>query len=126
MKKISIKHILIFVIIIQFTIIFSLNKNYKNIFLNFIQNINKKCCGNFIVRNNEILELLNIAAERNIKLFVSEPQRLIGFLNQEELKLLDESDNTSVIKPNYEPNKIILGYFGSDFTTNQFVRHFNF
>jgi hypothetical protein len=125
MKKISIKHILIFVIIIQFIIIFSLNKNYKNIYLNFVQNINKKCCGNFIL-NNEIIELLNIAAERDIKLFVSEPQRLVGFLNQEGLKLLDENDNTSVIKPNYELNKIILGYFGSDFTINQFVRHFNF
>jgi hypothetical protein len=102
-----------------------LSKNCKNIFLNSNQNINKKCCSNSILKN-EIIELLNIAAERNIKLFVSEPQRLVGYLNQEELKLLDESDNTSVIKTNYEPNKIILGYFGSDFTTNQFVRHFNF
>ncbi len=126
MKKISSKHILIFVVIIQFIIIFSLNKNCKNIFLNLSQNINKKFCGNNIVLSNEIIELLSIAAERHIKLFVSEPQRLVGFLNQEELKLLDESDNTSVIKTNYEPNKIILGYFGSNFTTNQFVRHFNF
>ncbi len=126
MKKISSKHILIFVVIIQFIIIYSLNKNCKNIFLNLSQNINKKFCGNNIVLSNEIIELLSIAAERDIKLFVSEPQRHVGFLNQEELKLLDESDNTSVIKTNYEPNKIILGYFGSNFTTNQFVRHFNF
>jgi hypothetical protein len=127
MKKISSKHILMFVAIIQFIIIYSLNKNFKNIFLNFNQNIiNKTFCGNSIVLNNEIIELLSVAAEQDIKLFVSEPQRIVGFLNQEELKLMDESDNTSVIKTYYEHDKIILGYFGSNFSSNQFVRHFNF
>jgi len=122
MKKILSKHILMFVVIIQFIIIYSLNKNCKNIFLNFNQNIIYKN----IALNNENIELLSVAAKQDIKLFLSEPQRLVGFLNQEELKLMDESDNTSVIKTYYEPNKIILGYFGSNFSTNQFVSHFNF
>ncbi len=57
--------------------------------------------------------------------FISEPQKLIKYLNEEELQL-DDCDNTSVIETNFEPNKIILGYFGSNYTTNQLERHLYF
>jgi hypothetical protein len=130
MKKILTKLNFIIISVIQLIIICLLIKkfgNYKILPQVFNHNIiAKNFCDNYIVLNYEIIELLDIAAEQDIKLFISEPQRLLKYLNQQELELLDECDNSSIIEANFEPNKIILGYFGSNFTINQSVRHFIF
>jgi hypothetical protein len=66
---------------------------------------------------------LATAASFDIKLFVVESERLITHLNEEELKLLEESDNSSIIEAHFRINRIILGIFESDSDKNQTVRH---
>lgn len=72
--------------------------------------------------SEEIVEIFTIAAKIDIKLFIAEPQRLHGFLNEEEIEFIEKSEFLSLIDKNYKPNKIIIGVIQSNFSQNQRVR----
>jgi hypothetical protein len=56
-----------------------------------------------------------------IRLFIAEPQRLVKYLNEQELKFLEKNYNFTV-KVHIEVNKIILGFFDFEVSANQTVR----
>jgi hypothetical protein len=77
------------------------------------------CANNF---NDDIIELFTTATKLDVKLIIVEPQRLIQYLNEEELQLFIKSENSSVFKNNFISNKIILGVFESNFSSSLTVR----
>jgi hypothetical protein len=81
------------------------------------------CANNF---NDDIIELLATATKLDVKLIIVEPQRLIQYLNEEELQLFIKSENSSVFEKNFRSNKIILGVFESNFSSNLTVRKLTF
>jgi len=73
------------------------------------------CANNF---NDHIIELLTTATKLDVKLIIVEPQRLLQYLNEEELQLFIKSENSSVFENNFRSNQIILGVFESNFSSS--------
>ncbi len=72
--------------------------------------------------NDDIIELLKTATNLDVKLIIVESQRLVQYLNEEELQLFIKSENSSVFENNFRSNKIILGVFESNFSSSLTVR----
>jgi hypothetical protein len=87
--------------------------------------INKNFCATDNNFNDDIIELLITATELdiNLNLIIVEPQRLVRYLNEEDLVLFRKNDNSSVFETSFSPNKIILGAFETDLNSSQTVRH---
>jgi hypothetical protein len=75
--------------------------------------VKENLCVNYF--NADMIELLRTATRLDVKLIIVEPQRLIQYLNEEELQLFIKSENSSVFKNNFRSNKIILGVFECNF-----------
>ncbi len=114
MNKVSEKQIFVLFILSQSVLIFILVKNYGIPGLKFSD---KNNCEIGIDSSDHIIQVLAIANSLDIKLFIAEPQRLFKYLNKQELELLERSDYSFGIKKNFTPNKIILGVFESNFST---------
>jgi hypothetical protein len=99
---------------------FNILGNFKN-FENFKITFNEMVCEIEIDINSDINELLKIANKLDMKLFMVEPQRLINYLNENQLELLEKSDNSFVIRKYFNPNKIIFGVFEPTLTENKTV-----
>jgi hypothetical protein len=85
------------------------------------KSIKVNVCGKYICLNEDIIELLRRATKLNIKLFIAEPQRLIKYLNEKQMRLFKMSDNSTEIETNFKLNKILLGIFESDLNRDQSV-----
>jgi hypothetical protein len=81
----------------------------------------RNVCDKGINLNDEVIEVFRIASTLKIKLFIAEPQRLVKYLNKEELEILEKSDNISIIENNFRPNQTILGALDSDLNQKLFV-----
>jgi hypothetical protein len=94
---------------------------YEKAFKNLNEKLIKEnlCANNF---NDDIIELLTTATKLDVKLIIVEPQRLVKYLNEEELQLFIKSENSSVFGNNFRSNKIILGVFESNFSSSLTVR----
>ncbi len=124
MRNISTKQTLLWLIAINLIILYLMYKKFE-FYEKAIKTLNQKpikenfCANNF---NDDIIELLATATKLDVKLIIVEPQRLIQYLNEEELQLLIKSENSSVFENNFRSNKIILGVFESNFSSNLTVR----
>jgi hypothetical protein len=87
--------------------------------------INVNVCGKYIYLNEDMIELLRRATKLDIKLFIAEPQRLMEYFNEEQIRLLNISDNSTAIETNFKLNKILLGIFESDLNIDQSVSNLN-
>jgi hypothetical protein len=96
-------------------------KNFGNFKNKFKITFNEMVCEIEIDINSDINELSKIANKLDVKLFIVEPQRLINYLNEYELELLEKSDNSSVISKYFNPNKIIFGVFEPTLNENKTV-----
>jgi hypothetical protein len=114
MNKVSKKQIFVLFVLLQTVLIFILAKNYG---IPGLKSSDKSYCEIDIDSSDDIVQVLSIAKSLGIKLFIAEPQRLFKYLNKQELKLLKKSDYSFEIKKNFMPNKIILGVFESNFST---------
>jgi hypothetical protein len=90
------------------------------------KSIKVNVCGKYIYLNEDMIELLRRATKLNIKLFIAEPQRLIKYLNEVQIRLLNISDNSTAIETNFMLNKILLGIFESDLNRNQSVSNLKY
>jgi hypothetical protein len=100
-------------------------------YLGYYENLSDKDFGlKYVVRNvcdiginfnDELIEVFRIASTLKIKLFIAEPQRLVKYLNKEELEILEKCDNISIIEKNFRPNQTILGVLDSDLNQKLFV-----
>ncbi len=114
MYKVLRKNIFVLFILPQSVVIFILVKNYG---IPVSKSSDKNDCEIAIDSSDYIIQVLAIANSLDIKLFIAEPQRLFKYLNKQELELLEKSDYSFGIKKNFMPNKIILGVFESNFST---------
>jgi hypothetical protein len=96
----------------------------KSFVLNSTIDVN--VCGKYIYLNEDMIEMLRRATKLNIKLFIAEPQRLIKYLNEEQIRLLNISDNSTVIETNFKLNQILLGIFESDLKRDQSVSNLKY
>jgi hypothetical protein len=90
------------------------------------KSIEVNVCGKYIYLNEDMIELLRRATQLNIKLFIAEPQRLIKYLNEKEIRLFKMSDNSTEIETNFKLNKILLGIFESDLNRDQSVSNLKY
>ncbi len=123
LKKHFFIRFVILINIIIFLLFFYIRNNYEFSFKIFkYKSLNSNVCEFSLVMNKEIIEMFTTAAKIDIKLFIAEPQRLHGFLNEEEIEFIEKSEFLSLIDKNYKPNKIIIGVIQSNFSQNQRVR----
>jgi hypothetical protein len=129
-RNISIKRIIIFLIIIELSIFYLFLKSSRNnkfILKSFYQkSIEVNNCGKYINLNEDMIELFRRATKLNIKLFIAEPQRLIEYLNEKEMRLFKLSDHLTQIETNFNLNKILLGIFESDLNKDQSVSNLKY
>ncbi len=124
MINISRKQTILWLIVIN-SIIFHVMYKKFGFYEKEIKTLNKKlikenlCANNF---NDHIIELLTTATKLDVKLIIVEPQRLLQYLNEEELQLFIKNDNSSVFENNFRSNQIILGVFESNFSSSLNVR----
>jgi hypothetical protein len=90
------------------------------------KSIEMNVCGKYISLNEDMIELLRRATQLKIKLFIAEPQRLIKYLNEKEIRLFKMSDNSTEIETNFKLNKILLGIFESDLNRDQSVSNLKY
>jgi hypothetical protein len=114
MNKVSEKKLFILFILLQSVLIFILVNNYRIPGLKFSD---RSDCEIGIDLSDNIIQVIAIANSLDIKLFIAEPQRLFKYLKKQELELLEKSDYSFGVKKNFMPNKIILGVFESNFST---------
>jgi hypothetical protein len=95
-------------------------KNFGKLKNKFKITFNEMVCEIKIDINSDMSELSKIANKFDVKLFVAEPQRLIHYLNENELELLEKNDN-SIIRKYFNPNKIIFGVFEPTLNENKTV-----
>jgi hypothetical protein len=124
MRNISRKQTLLWLIVIHSIILYLIYKKF-GFDEKAIKTLNQKLIKENLYANNfndVIIELLTTATKLDVKLIIVEPQRLIQYLNEEELQLFIKSENSSVFESNFRSNKIILGVFESNFSSNLTVR----
>lgn len=121
-KQLTFVCLVITQLFVIYSIIKTINRVYKPI------NADKNTTESGIHFNTDITEVLAIASNLNIKLFIVEPQRLVNYLNEEDIVLLDKCDNSSHIENEYSVNRIQFGVFESKFniSNNQIVRQIKF
>jgi hypothetical protein len=129
-QNISRNPILIFLIIFELIIIYLFLKNSRiNEFMlkSFDQKyIEVNVCGKYIHLNDDMIELLRRATKLNIKLFIAEPQRLIEYLDEKQMRLFKISDNSTEIETDFKLNKILLGIFESNLNRDQSVSNLKY
>ncbi len=129
-QNISRKRIITFLIIFKLLIIYLFLRNSRNnkfMLKSFDRkSIEVNVCGKYIYLNEDMIELLRRATQLNIKLFIAEPQRLIKYLNEKEIRLFKMSDNSTEIETNFKLNKILLGIFESDLNRDQSVSNLKY
>ncbi len=120
MINISRKQTILWLIVVYSIILYLMYKKF-GFYEEGIKTLNEKlikenlCANNF---NDHIIELLTTATKLDVKLIIVEPQRLVQYLNKEELQLFVKSDNSSIFENNFRSNQIILGVFESNFTSS--------
>jgi hypothetical protein len=124
MRNISRKQTILWLIVIYWIILYLIYKKfgfYEKAIITLNHKLIKEnlCANNF---NDDIIELLTTATKLDVKLIIVEPQRLVQYLNEEELQLFIKSENSSVFENNFRSNKIILGVFESNFSSSLTVR----
>ncbi len=117
MRNVSRKQTLLWLIVIHSIMLYLMYKKF-GFHEKAIKTLNQKLvkenlCVNYF--NADMIELLRTATRLDVKLIIVEPQRLIQYLNEEELQLFIKSENSSVFKNNFRSNKIILGVFECNF-----------
>jgi hypothetical protein len=129
-QNISRKRIITFLIIIELVIFYLFLKSLRNnkfMLKSFDRkSIEMNVCGKYISLNEDMIELLRRATQLKIKLFIAEPQRLIKYLNEKEIRLFKMSDNSTEIETNFKLNKILLGIFESDLNRDQSVSNLKY
>ncbi len=124
MINISRKQTILWLIVVYSIILYLMYKKF-GFYEEGIKTLNEKlikenlCANNF---NDHIIELLTTATKLDVKLIIVEPQRLLQYLNEEELQLFVKSENSSVFENNFRSNQIILGVFESNFSSSLTVR----
>jgi hypothetical protein len=114
MNNLSDKQIFVLFILLESALIFILIENYG---IPRLKSSDKNNCEIGIDSSDGIIQVLAIANWLDIQLFIAEPQRLFKYLNKQELELLEKSGYSFGIQKNLMPNKIILGVFESNLST---------
>jgi hypothetical protein len=130
-QNISIKRLIVFLFIFESVIIYLFVKNTRNDKLvlksfELKSTIDLNVCGKYIYLNEDMIELLRRDTKLDIILFIAEPQRLMEYLNEEQMRLFKISDNSTAIETNFKLNKILLGIFESDSNRDQSVSNLKY
>ncbi len=99
-QNISIKRLIVFLFIFESVIIYLFVKNTRNDKLvlksfELKSTIDLNVCGKYIYLNEDMIELLRRDTKLDIILFIAEPQRLMEYLNEEQMRLFKISDNST-------------------------------
>jgi hypothetical protein len=112
---------------ILIVIIIPFMENHRNLVKIFYEkSVLSDFCRKGMDWNNDAIAVFRIANKLDIRLFIAEPQRLVKYLNEEELKFLEKNYDNFTVKAHIEVNKIILGFFDFEVIANQIVRKIYF